>query len=105
MYYVLIGVQLLAIAFSIFSTILLIRLQSSLENRYLFICAISIDIYAVGYLQEMLIHTEDGIRIALSFEYCGASALVLLPSGIPSWFMTLSTRSRSTTRLLSPTDS
>ena len=77
MYYVLIGVQLLAIAFSIFSTILLIRLQSSLENRYLFICAISIDIYAVGYLQEMLIHTEDGIRIALSFEYCGLAFTAL----------------------------
>lgn len=77
MYYVLIGVQLLAIAFSILSTILLIRLQSSIENRYLFIGAICIDVYAVGYLQEMLFHTEDGVRIALSFEYCGLAFAAL----------------------------
>ncbi|MBO4679771.1 MAG: response regulator [Lachnospiraceae bacterium] len=77
MYYVLIGVQLLAIFFSIFSTILLIRLQSSIENRYLFICAVCIDIYAVGYLQEMLFHTEEGVRTALSFEYCGLAFAAL----------------------------
>ena len=71
MYNVLIGVQLVAIFFSIFSTVLLVRLQSSIENRYLFICAICIDIYSVGYLQEMLLRTEDGVRAALSFEYCG----------------------------------
>ena len=71
MYYVLVGVQLLAIFFSVFSTVLLVRLQSSIENRYLFICAICIDVYSVGYLQEMLLRTVDGIRAALAFEYCG----------------------------------
>ena len=77
MYYVLVGVQLLAIFFSVFSTILLIRLQSSIENRYLFIAAVCIDVYAVGYLQEMLFHTEEGVRTALSFEYCGLAFAAL----------------------------
>ena len=77
MYYVLVGVQLLAIFFSVFSTVLLVRLQSSIENRYLFICAICIDVYAVGYLQEMLLRTVDGIRAALAFEYCGLAFAAL----------------------------
>ena len=77
MYYLLVGVQLLAIFFSVFSTILLIRLQSSIENRFLFIAAVCIDVYAVGYLQEMLFHTEEGVRTALSFEYCGLAFAAL----------------------------
>ena len=77
MYYALVGVQLLAIFFSVFSTVLLVRLQSSIENRYLFICAICIDIYAVGYSQEMLMGNLDGIRAALAFEYCGLSFAAL----------------------------
>ena len=71
MYIFLIIIQLIAIAASIYSTVMLLRLRSSVDNKFLFVTALCIDIYAVGYLDEMLCRTSEGIYAALSFEYVG----------------------------------
>ena len=77
MYGFLIVLQIVIIVSSLFSTILLLRLRGSLDNKFLFVSALCVDMYAIGYLQEMMCSTEEGIRMALAFEYCGLSYAAL----------------------------
>lgn len=77
MYVFLIVLQIVIIFWSIFSTILLLKLRGSLDNKYLFLSALCVDMYAIGYLQEMMCSTAEGIRMALAFEYCGLSYAAL----------------------------
>ncbi len=56
---------------------MLIYQRSSVDHKFLFISSVCIDIYAAGYLQEMLSTSEEGIRHALSFEYFGLSFAAL----------------------------
>lgn len=71
MYQFLIAVQIITIIGALYSTVLLLRLRSSVDNKFLFVTALCIDIYSVGYLDEMLCRTEEGVLAALSFEYVG----------------------------------
>lgn len=77
MYHFLIAVQVVTVMASMYSTIRLLKLRTSIDNKYLFACALCIDIYAIGYLDEMLCKTSEGIFAALSFEYVGLSYVAL----------------------------
>ncbi len=77
MYIFLIALQIIIISFAVFSTILLSRLHGSVDNKFLFTSALCIDIYAVGYLIEMLCRTEESAWVVLSFEYMGLSFIAL----------------------------
>ncbi|MBR5356046.1 MAG: hypothetical protein IK121_03905, partial [Lachnospiraceae bacterium] len=68
---VLITLQITVLVVSLVSTVLLLRLRGSVDNKFLFASAVCVDIYAAGYIQEMLCKGIEAKRIALAFEYAG----------------------------------
>lgn len=77
MYHFLLYLQVAVIIASVFSTLMLLHLNGSTENKYMFLAAICIDVYSIGYYQEMISVSERAIRAALAFEYCGLSFAAL----------------------------
>ena len=71
MFKFLIVLQITVLMVSLVSTVLLLRLRGSVDNKFLFASATCVDIYAAGYIQEMLCKSLEAKRIALSFEYAG----------------------------------
>lgn len=77
MYYFLLNFQVLIIVAALVSTVFLLRLNGSIENKYLFLCSICVDVYAIGYFQEMIATTVEAIRVSIAFEYCGLAFAAL----------------------------
>ncbi|MCR4933147.1 MAG: response regulator [Lachnospiraceae bacterium] len=71
MFKFLIVLQITVLMVSLVSTVLLLRLRGSVDNKFLFASAACVDIYAAGYIQEMLCKGIEAKRIALAFEYAG----------------------------------
>ena len=68
----------IAVAFlSLNITLQILHLQGSLENKYLFVSALCVDIYTVGYIQEMLCPTVAAARATYAFEYMGLAFAAL----------------------------
>ena len=63
--------QIVVLVISLMSTIMLLRLRGSVDNKFLFASAVCIDLYAAGYIQEMLAVSLEAKRVALAFEYSG----------------------------------
>lgn len=73
MFHVIVAIQVIAIIGALYSTVLLLRLRSSVDNKFLFVSALCIDIYAIGYFDEMFSQTRESVLASLSFEYLGLS--------------------------------
>ena len=71
MFHVIVAIQVIAIIGALYSTVLLLRLRSSVDNKFLFVSALCIDIYAIGYFDEMFSQTRESVLASLSFEYLG----------------------------------
>lgn len=77
MYQFLIILQIFVISASVYSTVMLSRLRSAVDNKFLFVTSFCINIYAAGYLVEMRCRSVEAVRIALAFEYMGLSFIAL----------------------------
>lgn len=96
MFQLIVVIQVIAIVGALYSTVLLLRLRSSVDNKFLFVTALCIDIYALGYFDEMFCGSVDSVLAALAFEYVGlafiATAYFLFiyhychSKWLPKWF-------------------
>ncbi len=78
MYYFLLGVQCVGLLFSLICTARLVRLKSFLDLKYLLLAAVCADVYAAGYLLEMLSTDVNTAMVSYAFQYAGLSFVALL---------------------------
>lgn len=71
MYPILLSIQIIALVVTMLCTVMLARLRSSIDHKFLLISAIASDIYLAGYLMEMLATSQEGALVAVAFEYMG----------------------------------
>nr|MBQ8252159.1 hypothetical protein [Lachnospiraceae bacterium] len=78
MFQLLVGIQILAILFTVFAIIAMFRVGASYTQKLMLAFLAATLVHNAGYLQELFAKTLNEAMIAIRVEYIGSSIVAIL---------------------------